>query len=129
MAYFEKLARVEEAIKAHFRNCITDNWEKTFDTWLSCEADMVFGFGYQAKFKEEFSNYMTPEIEDKLWFMGANVLCAISTFMMCKDNAGLDDILDFTEKFVSSQMGHYSDWCDDIQMAEQEDTLFSATNP
>jgi len=120
MAYYQKLAVVEQAVKVHFRNCITDNWDKMFDMWLDCEADMVFGHGYQAKFKEEFSNYMTSEIDDRLWFMGGNVLCAISGFMSYKDNAELADVLDFTEEFVSSQMGHFTDWCDDIQMAMYE---------
>jgi hypothetical protein len=93
-----------------------------FDMWLSCEADMVFGDGYRAKFKEEFSNYMTPEIEDKLWFMGGNVVCAISAFMNYKDEASLDDILDFTEQFVSSQMDSFTNWSDHISMAMYEES-------
>ena len=120
MAYDQKLALVEQAVKTHFRTCITENWEKMFDMWLSFEADMVFGDGYERKFKEEFSKYMTPEINNKLWLMGGNVLCAISAFMNYKDKAKLDDVLDFTEEFVSSQMGHFTDWCDDIQMAMYE---------
>jgi len=120
MSYDEKLTLVKYSVLEHFRKRITDNWEKMFDMWLSCEADMVFGDGYRAKFKEEFSNYMTPEIEDKLWFMGGNVVCAISAFMNYKDEACLDDILDFTEQFVSSQMDSFTNWCDYIEMAMYE---------
>jgi hypothetical protein len=122
MAYEQKLALVEHAVKMYFRNCITDNWEKMFDIWLDCEADMVFGHAYQTKFKEEFSKYMTSEIDDRLWFMGGNVLCAISAFMRYKDNPELDDVLDFTEEFVSSQMDSFTNWCDHIQIAMYEES-------
>jgi hypothetical protein len=136
MKYTEKLALVEHAVKVHFRKCITDNWEKMFDMWLSCEADMAFGYGYQGEFKKEFSKYMNSSIDDKLWFMGGNVVCAIGGFMSYKDNAELDDVLDFTEEFVSSQMNKFTDWCDDIQMAmyeessecEREEKLLNSTS-
>jgi len=83
---------------------------------------MVFGYGYQGEFKKEFSKYINSSIDDKLWFMGGNVLCAICAFMRYKDNAELDDVLDFTEEFVSSQMINFTDWCDDIQMAMYEES-------
>ena len=120
MSYDEKLVLVKYSVLEHFRKHITDNWEKMFDMWLSCEADMVFGHGYQEKFKEHFSKYMNTEVEDKLWFMGGNVVCAISAFMNYKDEACLEDILDFTEQFVKSQMSEFTNWCDDIQMAMYE---------
>ena len=41
-------------------------------------------------------------------------------FMNYKDEACLDDILDFTEQFVSSQMDSFTNWCYDIQMAMYE---------
>jgi hypothetical protein len=56
--------------------------------------------------------------------------------MSYKDNAELDDVLDFTEEFVSSQMNKFTDWCDDIQMAmyeessecEREEKLLNSTS-
>ena len=122
MSYDEKLTLVKYSVLEDFRKRITDNWEKMFDMWLSCEADMEFGHGYQDKFKEHFSKYMNTEVESKLWFMGGNVVCAISAFMNYKDEACLEDILDFTEQFVSSQMDSFTNWSDHISMAMYEES-------
>ena len=93
-----------------------------FDMWLDSEADMEFGYGYLGEFKKEFSKYINSGIDEKLWFMGGNVVCAIGAFMSYKDEAELDDVLDFTEEFVKSQMNKFTDWCDDIQMAMYEES-------
>ena len=122
MKYTEKLALVEQAVLHHFRKRITDNLEKMFDMWLDSEADMEFGYGYLGEFKKEFSKYINSGIDEKLWFMGGNVVCAIGAFMSYKDEAELDDVLDFTEEFVKSQMNKFTDWCDDIQMAMYEES-------
>ncbi len=122
MSYDKKLVLVKHSVLEDFRKRITDNWEKMFDMWLSCEADMEFGHGYQGKFKEHFSKYMNTEVEGTLWFMGCNVVCAISAFMNYKDEACLDDILDFTEQFVKSQMSEFTNWSEHIQMAMYDES-------
>ena len=122
MAYYEKLNLVEQSVVQDFRKCITDNWEKMFGMWLSCEADMEFGHGYQDEFKKEFSKYMNSGIDDKLWFMGGNVVCAVAAFTGYKDDAELDDVLDFTEEFIKTQMSQFTDWCDEISMAMYEES-------
>jgi len=122
MSYDKKLVLVKHSVLEDFRKRITANWERMFDMWLSFEADMEFGYGYQDKFKEHFSKYINKEVDDKLWFMGGNVVCAISAFMNYKDEACLDDILDFTEQFVSSQMDSFTNWSDHISMAMYEES-------
>jgi hypothetical protein len=93
-----------------------------FDMWLSCEADMEFGYGYQNKFKEQFSEYMNEDVNDALWLAGKNIIFAINAFMGCKDDADLDDVLAFTEKFVSEQLDDFDNWCDHIGSAMYEET-------
>ena len=78
--------------------------------------------GYQDKFKEQFSQYMNSEIEGLLFFAGKNIVFAINTFMLCKDNAKLKDVLNFTEKFILEQLDDFDNWCDDISQAMYEET-------
>jgi len=88
-----------------------------FDMWLNHEADMEFGNGYQNKFKEQFGDHITEEVDSQLWFAGKNIVYAINTFISIKDDDyELDELLDFVEKFVSEQMDDFdndydtSDW-------------------
>lgn len=120
MAFTEKLNLAKIALVRHCKKLITENWERMFDMWLSCEADM--SYAYQHEFKEQFNEYMNPEIESKLWFAGENIVFAICTFMEVKKNAKLKDVLDFTEKFILNQLDD-SSWLDDIMMAmpDEED--------
>jgi len=120
MSYTEKFALVRTSLLSYCKECITENWDKMFDMWLSCEADLAYG--YKNTFKEQFSNYMNSEIEELLFHAGNNVRFAISAFMRYKKNAKLNDVLDFTEIFVSEQLDDFDNWCDDIMMAMYEET-------
>lgn len=122
MAYAEKFDLVRESLIAHCKNCIIINWERMFHMWLSCEADMEFGHGYQNTFKEQFSQYMNSDIEGLLWLAGKNIIFAINAFMSYKRDANLEDVLEFTEKFVSEQLDDFDNWCDDIGQAMYEET-------
>jgi hypothetical protein len=79
-----------------------------FDMWLECEADMEFGNGYQNKFKEQFGDYITEEINSQLWFAGKNIIYAINTFISIKhNNYELDELLNFVEIFICKQLDDF----------------------
>jgi hypothetical protein len=122
MSFQEKFELVRESLISYCKECITTNWERMFDMWLSFEADHEFGNGYKDMFKEHFSQYMNSQIEESLWFAGKNIIFAINAFRSYKNDATLDDILYFTEKFVSEQLDDFNNWCDDISMSMYEET-------
>ena len=93
-----------------------------FNMWLIHNADMVFGDGYRNKFKEQFEKYMNPEINNQLFFAGTNLLYAIRAFISFKEDYELDELLDFTEKFIEEQIGEFDNWCEDISSAMYEET-------
>ncbi len=93
-----------------------------FDMWLVHDADMEFGDGYQDKFKEQYRQYMNPQIEEQLWLAGKHIVFAINAFMSYKDDANCNDVIDFTEKFVSEQLNDFDNWCDDIRQSMFEET-------
>ena len=108
MAYYQKFELVRTSLITHCKKCISENYERMFDMWLSCEADMEFGHGYQNKFKEHFGDYITDEIEAQLWFAGKNIIYAINSFISLKDDDyELHELLDFVEKFISEQLDDF----------------------
>jgi len=122
MSFTQKFEIVRTSLISHCKESITENWDKMFDMWLSCEADMEFGHGYQNIFKEEFAKYITPEIDSLLWLAGKNIVFAIVAFMSYKDNASCDDVVNFTENFVTAQLDDFDNWCEDISMAMYEES-------
>lgn len=121
MGYSEKFEIVKANIIKECKKDISDNWLMMFDMWLSCEADWEFSHNYKKAFNDEFAKYMKPEIETLLWFSGKNVVFAIGAYMSIKENAELNDILEFTERFIENQLEDFDNWCDDIMMAMYED--------
>ncbi len=115
--YEEKFELVRNALIQDFKKRIEDNWEKMFDMWLSCEADMEFGYGYQYHFKAHFEKYITEEVNTLLWFAGKNVVFSIGAVMAFKGDASLEDVLTFTEDFLEEQLDDFDNWCDDIGQA------------
>jgi hypothetical protein len=122
MAYEQKFQLVRDSLILHCKKCIRTNWEQMFDMWLSIDAGMDFGHAYQDKFKEEFSRYMNSDIETNLFIAGKNVVFAIGAFMAYKKSAKLNDILEFTELFMSEQLDDFTNWCDEISQAMYEET-------
>ena len=114
MNYEEKLERVRVSLVQYCLECVRENWDKMFDMWLSSDADMEFCYGYKEEFNKEFTEYMNPKIESELWLAGKNIVFAISAFMAYKDDATLNDVLDFTEKFLTAQLDDFGNWCDEI---------------
>jgi hypothetical protein len=108
MAYYQKFQLVRSSLITHFRECISENYERMFDMWLMCEADMVFGHGYQNTFKEHFGDYITDEINAQLWFAGKNIIYAINSFISLKNAYyELNELLEFVETFVSEQLDNF----------------------
>ena len=86
MAFYERFELVRNSLISHCKECVSDNYasdkyEKMFRLWLSCEADMEFGHGYQNIFKEHFGDYINQEIQAQLWFAGKNIIYAINSFI------------------------------------------------
>ena len=99
-----------------------------FDMWLSCEADMVFGYGYQNKFKEHFGEDIPEALNSNLWLAGKNLLYATISFSsITKNNSNLDQILEFVEIFLSEQLDDFdnnydmSEWWDSSEDENVED--------
>jgi hypothetical protein len=120
--YDEKLALTKQSLIAHCRKRITDNWQQMFDMWLSCEADMEFSHAYEYYFKEHFGKYISSEIKSNLMFAGSNILFALVAFMRYKGDADLEDILHFTEHFITSQFDDFDNWCEEIHMTMYEES-------
>lgn len=124
MSYDEKLELVRTSLISYCKECIIGKWggRDFFGMWLKYDADMDFGYGYQNKFNEQFSQYMNSEIKDVLWLAGKHMVYAISAFMAYKNNADLDDVLDFTEKFLSEQLDDFDNLSDYIAQAMYQET-------
>lgn len=103
-AYAKKIELVKSSLVSYCKGCVTENWENMIDDWLDCEADMEFGHEFQNTFKAQFSNYMNPVMDGLLLLSGKNIICAIKAFKAYKKDISLDDVLQFTELFVSEQM-------------------------
>lgn len=110
MSYEEKFEIVKKSLIKYCKECIKENWNQMFDMWLMCEADMVFGYGYQNRFKDEFSEYMDSKVEEILWFAGQNLLCGIRAFKEYSKGINLKNILNFTEKFIIEQLDEFDNW-------------------
>lgn len=120
MSYHEKFELVRSSLIKRCKECISNNWEHMFDMWLSFEDDMSYAYKYE--FKQQFSEYITSEIESQLFFAGKNIVFAICAFMKMKKNAKLKDVLDFTEEFLSNQLDDFDNWCCDIGEAMYEES-------
>ena len=122
MRYAQKFQLFRESLIAFCKTRISENWKQMFDMWLSCEADMVFGYGYQDKFKEHFGEDIPEALNLDLWLAGKNLLYAISSFTsITKNNSNLDQVIEFVEIFLSEQLDDFdnnydtSEWRNSIQ--------------
>jgi hypothetical protein len=114
--YQQKFELVRNSLIKHCKDCISENYGRMFDSWLSYDADMEFGYGYQNKFKEHFGNYITDEIEAQLYFAGKNIIYAINSFISLKNNDyHLNELLEFVESFVSEQLDDFDNDYDTTQ--------------
>jgi hypothetical protein len=120
MPYEEKFDIAKNKLIKKCKELIIYNWERMFGMWLGCEMDIEFT--YQHIFKTEFEQYVTDEIESKLFFAGHNVKFAIRAFMSYNKKATLNTVLKFMESFILEQLDDFDNWCDEIGMAMYEET-------
>ncbi len=108
MVYSHKFDIASKKYIKYCKELIVENFERMFDMWLSIEADMEFGHGYQTIFKEQFGDYITTDVEQQLFFAGKNIIYAINTFIRIKkDKYKLSELLKFVEEFVSEQLNDF----------------------
>jgi hypothetical protein len=72
---------------------------------------------YIRQFKNEFSQYMNQNIEQRLWFAGYNISFAVQTFIDINPNYTLSKLLNFVETFITKQLDDFDNWCDEIILA------------
>lgn len=120
--YEERLESVKNGLIADMRRKLTYNWERMFDMWLSMEADLEFGESYKKRFIEQFERYMDEDIENLLWFAGQNLLFAITSYWRHKKNASLNDVINYAEGFIKSQIGDFDNWCEEIRSRMYEES-------
>lgn len=120
--YETKLKLVEDTLVIKCKDIILHNWDRMFDMWLIHDADLCFGNIYISEFNKEFERYMKDHIKSNLFFAGTNLVYALKAFMKYKEDCELDDILAFTELFITEQIGEFSNWCEDISGAMYEET-------
>jgi hypothetical protein len=102
---------INETLIAKIKEIITDNYYKPmFDMWLNSDADSSFEYLYLDTFKKHYGDFVTEDIECRLWFAGKNIIYAIKSFIYIKkDGYELDELLDFVEKFLSEQLVEFGD--------------------
>ena len=121
MSYYERFDLVKQSLLTHCKQRISENHHQMFHMWLSMEADMEFGHGYQDICKEHFGDYITDEIKNKLWFAGKNIIYAINSFISLKGGEyELDELLTFVEKFVSEQLDDFDNDYDTVEWFNDE---------
>jgi len=123
MSYAQRFQLAKQSLITFCRERISENWEQMFDMWLSCEGDMVFGDGYRNIFKEHFGDYITEEVNRQLWFAGKNIVYAISS---C-NKVQLNELLDFVEDFVSTQLDDFDNAYDTSEWVDDEGDLIQKT--
>jgi hypothetical protein len=122
MTYEERMNTVRTQLLTFVGECITEHHNQHFDMWFqSGDAAAAFGETYVFLFKNEFEQYMTPEIESKLWFAGQNVTFAIQAFVKSNPRHTLNTLLKFAEHIVKVQLDDVDNWCNDLYMAYPDD--------
>jgi hypothetical protein len=109
MTSFQELDVVDRTLIAKIKEIITDNYYKPmFDMWLTYDADHTFGGWYEGIFKDHYGDFITEDVECRLWFASKNIIYAIKSFIYIKkDDYELDELLDFVEYFVSEQLSQF----------------------
>jgi hypothetical protein len=112
MPFHDKLLLAKHACIVDCRELISSNWENIV-LWLPSEAFNEFFSIYKTEFRKEFPGHITNKIRDKLDFAVKNLIFAINAFILYTDNYDLQDVLDFTECFMNTQLSNFSTWCED----------------
>jgi hypothetical protein len=119
MPFLEKLALAKHECIVECINLISSNWENIV-LWLPSEAFNEFFSVYKTEFRKEFQGHITPAIRDKLDFAVKNLIFSINAFILYTGEYDLEDVLDFTECFINTQLSNFSTWCEDDDILEVE---------
>ena len=119
MPFLEKLDAAKHECIAEVRDIISCNWEDIV-LWLPSDAFNEFFSVYKAEFRKQFPGYITHAIRDKLGFACQNLIFAINAFIVYTDEYELNDVLDFTECFINTQLDNFVTWADDDDILEIE---------
>jgi hypothetical protein len=112
MSFLEKLALAKHECIIQCKDLISSNWENIV-LWLPSEAFNEFFSVYKAEFRKEFPGRITNAIRDKLDFAVKNLIFSINAFILYTDEYELDDVLDFAECFINTQLSNFATWCED----------------
>jgi len=112
MSYEEKFDRVRNKLINFVKEKIESryNFCNDFHFW----SYSVITDEYVSKFKEEFSYYITDEIESRIWFAGKNIAFAVQAFIDINPGYTCRSLLMFVEAFVTSQLDDFENWCDEV---------------
>jgi hypothetical protein len=114
MSYYQQFDVVEQTLTSYCKNSVQRKWGPYFKSWLENEAGYDFCWAYQSTFGNQFRKYITPTINDTLWLVGKNVQLAIRAFLAYKVDASLEEVLDFTKKFITEQLRDFDNWCGEL---------------
>ena len=121
MSYDHRFGKVESALIKFVKESIISryNYCNEFHMW----SYTAIKEAYVSKFKEEFPEYITEDIKNKLWFAGQNIGFAVQTFIDTNPQYTIGTLITFVETFVKIQLDDFINWCDDIMMAmpDEED--------
>ena len=115
MSYQDKLQRIKQYLITFVKEQITRryNYNNEFFIWsYSAIKD-----AYVSKFKEEFSEYITEQIQDKLWFAGYNIAFAVQTYIQTHPRYTLKKLINFVELFTKNQLDEFDNWCCELEMS------------
>ena len=107
--YNSKFEAASSSLIKYCKDVIIEHHHNSFREWLNYEADICFAQGYQDKFKTEFGEYIPHEIHSRLWCAGKNIIYAIHSFIVLKEDYELEELLKFVETFVSIQLQNFDD--------------------
>jgi len=121
MTYESKCAEVTLCIVDTLKIALSDN-EIVLDEWLSNgDAVVCLGEMYKEIFTDVFgSNIITPEIHDRLYLFGMNLVFALQTFK--GRAADLDDLYLLGSTFIVQQMETLHIWCDELEVSFKQTT-------
>ena len=106
----------------------TETLQKNLQTYLQSNVCFFHLIGieqyeletiYIESFRCQFEEYMNEEIVEKLRFAGKNISCALYAYMRLHPNMFVQDLYDFAECLVCSQLENFvldyeiPEWCDE----------------
>lgn len=106
----EKSNRAIESLIEFAKESITRRYNDNNDFFNWSYSDIKDA--YVSKFKDEFPQYMTEDIEHTLWLAGYNLGNAVQTILTLNRRYILKSLLKFVDTFIRIQFEDYTNWCE-----------------